>query len=367
MTRTKLMVAGPTEIEDDILAAGSTPMAYNRTPAFGEFMLTIEEKLKNVFRTGNDVFVLASSGTGAMEASIVNLLSRGDLAIVVSGGTFGRRWAEIAAAYGIHCDVIDLPEGKTATADIIAKRLNEDVKAVFVTANETSTGVLTDLQPIGEVVKNSRAVLVVDAVSSLCADPLETDAWHCDVVITSSQKALALPPGLSFITLSAKAWRLVDTSTLPKFYFDLKEYRVNLIRGQTPFTPAISLLRQLDARLDKIINAGLDNVLKSQREKSVYLRRRLTETGLTVIGDNPSNGVIGVLFPPDIDAYEVVKTLRADHGIEITPSPGNDKHRIARIGLFGNIQLEDIEEVILALGEIVGSVRDGLLIRQSKQ
>lgn len=353
MMRNLLMVAGPTEMEEAVLNVGAKPMVYNRTPAFSEFMLKIERNLKSIFRTENDVLIISASGTGAMEAAVVNLLSEGDEVVVVHGGTFGYRWYEIASRYKVSCNLIEVRQGETVDPDLIRNALTPSTKAVFTTANETSTGVLTDIAAIGAIVKDSSAVLVVDAVSSLCADRLETDAWHCDVVLTSSQKALALPPGLSFITLSSKAWQLVHESKIPKYYFDLKDYKDNLVRGQTPFTPAISLLYQLDARLDGIIAAGLENVLESQREKSTYLRACLEKLGLSVISKNPANGVVGILFPPDIDAYVVVEKLRNDYAIEITPSPGADKHRIARIGLFGKVDCTDIDKLIVCMEKII--------------
>lgn len=353
--RNLLMVAGPTEIDKEVLSAGAKPMVYNRTPEFSAFLLEIEKNLKHIYKTENDVIILSASGTGAMEAAVVNLLSAGDEAVVIDGGTFGRRWHEIARRYNVNCSVIEMEQGKTVSADMIKKAITPLTKTVFVTANETSTGVLTDLSAIGPVVKDTNAVLVVDAVSSLCADRLETDAWHCDVVITSSQKALALPPGLSFITLSQKAWRLVHESKIPKYYFDLKAYKDNLGRGQTPFTPAISILYQLDIRLKEIVATGLEVILESQRAKSIYLRTCLAELGLTVIGENPSNGVVGIRFPPEIDAYSVVQTLRNEHSIEITPSPGADKYRIARVGLFGQLERADIDKLMSSLKKVLAS------------
>lgn len=355
MDRKLLMVAGPTEIEPDVLAAGAQPMVYNRTADFSAFMQRIEDNLKQVFKTKNDVLIMCSSGTGAMEAAVVNLLSEGDDVLVVSGGTFGHRWYEIASRYNVKCTVLELPHGETATGEMIRENLKPETKAVFVTANETSTGALTDLAAIGAVVKDTDAVLVVDAVSSLCADKLDTDAWYCDVVLTSSQKALALPPGLSFITLSEKAWRLVDESSIPKYYFDLKEYKSNLVRGQTPFTPAISLLYQLDVRLNKLCTLGVDKTLQNQKARSEYLQKGLSDLGLRIIAQNHSNGVIGVLFPPTIDAYEVIETLSKEYSIQITPSPGEDKHKIARIGIYGNISDSDIGSLLSALGKILES------------
>jgi len=349
----KLMVAGPTEIEDIVRQAGSNLMVYNRTPEFSQFLIEIEENLKAFFKTKNDVFILSSSGTGAMEAAVVNLLSPGDEVVIVSGGTFGYRWYEIANSYNVKCLIIDMPQGDTVAPELIRDRITSNTKAVFVTANETSIGVLTDLEAIGNYVKDTNAILVVDAVSSLGADKLETDEWFCDVVITASQKALAIPPGLSFITVSEKAWKLIYKSKLPKYYFDLKRYKEDILRGQTPFTPAISLLYQLDIRLKKILETGLDVILKQQSEKAAHLCKGLKALGLDVIGRTPSSGVIGILFPPQIDAFSIVETLRHEFSIEITPSPGADKHRIARIGLFGNITFIDIDILLESLKKIL--------------
>lgn len=349
----KLMVAGPTEIETEVRLIGSQPMVYNRTPEFSEFLLKIEEKLKSFFMTKNDVLIISSSGTGAMEAAVVNLLSPGDEVIVVSGGTFGQRWYEIASCYQINCNLITVSQGESVNPEVIKEKITDNIKAIFVTANETSTGTLTNLEAIGKLVKDTNAIFVVDAISSLGADRFETDNWYCDVVITSSQKALTLPPGLSFITLSDKAWRLADQSKLPKYYFDLKVYKKNIKRGQTPFTPPISLLYQLDARLEKIVKLGMNKVINRQMEKALYLRKGLESLGIDVITKNPSNGVIGILFPVEVDAFEIVKSLRNEFTIEITPSPGIDKSKIARIGLFGELSLSDIDILLDALKQLL--------------
>ena len=353
MQKNILMVAGPTEIEEEVRKAGSLSMVYNRTQEFSQFILQVEEKLRLFFNTKNDVFILSSSGTGAMECAIVNLLSPGDEVLILSGGTFGQRWYDIASRYQINSNLIKVGQGESVDPIVIKQNVNKKTRAVFVTANETSTGVLIDLESIGHYVDETNAVLVVDAVSSLGADRLETDNWHCDVVISASQKALAIPPGLSFITVSEKAWALVNKSKTPKFYFDLKMYKENLARGQTPFTPPISLLFQLDSRLKKIIEKGLDHILEEQREKSLYLRKGLESLCLKIIGSKPSNGVIGVLFPEKINAFKIVEQLRQKFSIEITPSPGNDKTKIARVGLFGNISFSDIDALIKALEKIL--------------
>ena len=352
--RMKVMVVGPTEIEDDIRQAGAAHQVYNRTPEFSEFVLGVESKLKRLFKTENDVYFLSCSGTGIMECALVNFLSPGDKVIVLSGGVFGDRWLEIGAEFGLQCIALKVQQGQAADLSRLTAALTPDVKAVFVTANETSTGTLCDLENIGQIVNNSGAILIVDAVSSLGASPLESDAWHCDVVCSSTHKALAVPPGIGLISVSAKAWRHSESAKLPKYYFDLRRYKLNLTRGQTPFTPAISLLYQLDARLDKILDEGLDQVVARHEQMAVYLRTQLRSIDIDTFDIAPANGMVGIRFGPDIDASAVVDKLRSQFKIQITPSPEPDKHRIARVGLFGNLGIRDIDTLVSALRAVIG-------------
>ena len=344
-----LMVAGPAQIETEVSNAGSYEMVYNRTDEFSSFLLEVEANLKRLFFTKNDVYIISSSGTGAMECAVVNLLSPGDEVLIISSGTFGYRWYEIALKYNIKCNLLSIPQGIAVKPEEIEARMSTNIKAVFVTANETSSGILIDLERIASLIIKHDAVLVVDAVSSLGADLIKTDEWGCDVVISSSQKALALPPGISFISVSDKAWQLIEKSTTPKFYFDLKSYRDNITRGQTPFTPAISLLYQLDIRLKKIIAEGVENVIIRHNLKAKYLRNKLQAIGLKVIGERPSNGVTGIYFPENVNAYSVIIKLREEYGVEITPSPGDDKNKIARIGVYGDVKFSDIDYLIESL------------------
>lgn len=349
----KVMVVGPTEVEDDVRQAAGRHLVYNRTPEFSEFIARMQSKLKQVFRTDNDVHLLSCSGTGIMECALVNFLSAGDKVVILSAGVFGDRWFEIGTAYGLDCRVIKTEQGGQFDLDALRDALTPDVKAVFATANETSTGTRCDIESVGRIVKASSAILIVDAISSLSANALETDAWHCDVVAASTHKALAVAPGLSLITFSEKAWRHAAIATLPRYYFDLRRYRKDMARNQTPFTPAISLLFQLDARLDKILAEGLENVIERHRKKSDYLRAALESMNLHTFDISPSNGMVGIRFEPDIDAYQVVMRLRDKFGIQITPSPEPDKHRIARVGLFGNIESGDIDELVSALKHVL--------------
>lgn len=347
-----LMVLGPTEIEEDILELGAHPQVYNRTPEFTEVLKEIHENLQYIFQTKNPVFILGNSGTGAMEAAVTNILSIGDKALVVNGGTFGARWTEICQKHKIIVEEIKLESGTTVTPEEIKIRLDNDntIKAVFTTLNETSTGALTDVQAIGEVVKNYNTILAVDAVSALVVEKMEMDNFHCDVLLTSSQKALALPPGLAFISFSDKAWQFIEGADLKTFYFDAFDYLSNWERNQTPFTPPISLLIQLKKRLEKIKSERLENIQARYKKLTEMLRCGLKALNLQQVGENLASCVTGVNSPENIDASKVVEIMSNKFNISIAPSPGDMKTKLFRIGNFGNITQEDILTMLKALG-----------------
>lgn len=348
-----LMVLGPTEIEEDILQLGAMHQVYNRTPEFTIFLERIHKNLRYLFCTNNPVFILGCSGTGAMETAVTNVLSKGDKVIVINGGTFGARWTHICEKHGVNVTEIKLPYGESVNPSAIKNILDKEhnIKAVFTTQNETSTGVLTNIKEIGEVVKNYNAILVVDAVSSLLVEPLKTDEYNCDIVLTSSQKALALPPGLAFITFSDKALKMSKKADLKTFYLDVDEYLKNEVRNQTPYTPPISLLYQLDARLKKISDEGLENIQTRYDLLTKMLRCGLVSLGLKLAGNNLANCVTGVFTPENIDASNVVSIMSEKYNISIAPSPGDLKTKLFRIGNFGNIQKDDILTTLKALGQ----------------
>ena len=349
MDKPLLMLAGPTEIEPDILLAGARPQIYFRSEEFSQLMHQIFADLKYVFQTENQVFVISSSGTAAMEAAVVNTLSRGYEVIVVNGGVFGERWAKICRGYGIKVNELQVDLGQSIDPRRIQRAIDDNTKAVFVTVDETATGALTDIQPIGKIVKDTKAILVVDAISSLGAVELRTDEWHCDVVVASSQKALGLPPGLSFITFSEEAWRFVESSDLPKFFLDIKEYKRFVDVGQTPFTPSISLLFQLSERLKKIRQTGLENILNRNHFLTQVLRTGIRTMGLELIGPKLANCVTGVKTPEGIDASKIADVMREKYNIFIVPSWGAFKEDMFRIGNFGYLNELDIIKVLSAL------------------
>jgi len=321
------------------------PIIHHRTPQFQAVLKEVSEGLKFVYQTNNDVFIISSSGTGAMEAAVINLLSCGDTALVVHGGKFGERWSEIAKAYGIISEAINVEWGRAVDPAEIAKRLkaNPKIKAVFTTLCETSTGVVNDIEAIGKAVKDTPAVLVVDAISGLGAIDLKTDAWNCDVVVSGSQKGLMLPPGLGFICASPKAWKLIEESKSPRYYFDLRKARKALEKNDTPFTSSITLIIALNEALRMIKQDGLENIFSRHKKMANATRAAVKALGLELFApDAASDVVTAVKAPANIDGEKVVKAMRDTYGVTIAGGQDVLKGKVFRIAHMGYIEEFDI-------------------------
>lgn len=328
------------------------PIIHHRTPVYIELFKKVNGALKEVYRTKNDVFVMTSSGTGAMEAAVVNTLSAGDTVLVVKGGKFGERWGKIAEAYGVNVIYIDIEWGKAVNPNDIKKHLqdNKAIKAVFTTLVETSTGARTDIQTVGNIVKETDAILVVDAISGLGAEEFRTDDWHVDIAVTGSQKALMLPPGLAFISVSEKAWKMTEKSKLPKFYYSLKKAKKSLEDGETPFTSAISLVIGLNKSLSMILEEGLDNVIKRHEKMGRAVREAAKAMGLELFApDAPSNAVTPVKSPAGIDCGLFIKKLKSKYDVTIIGGQDHVKGKIFRIAHLGYMDVFDIVIVISAM------------------
>jgi aspartate aminotransferase-like enzyme len=322
-------------------------------PRFREILKEVSQGLKYVFQTENEVFIFASSGTGAMEAAVANLLSPGDTALTVEGGKFGERWTEICKSYGINTEVIKVEWGRPVEPQEIKTRLQapgSKIQAVFTTLCETSTGVTNDIQAIGKIIKDTNAVLVVDAISGLGVIPLQTDEWFCDIVVSGSQKGLMLPPGLGFISVSPKAWGLIERSRSPKYYFDLKKAKESYDKTTTAFTPAISLIIALREVLNLIKKEGLQNLFNRHRKMAQMTRQAMQELGLKLFAPEASSDAItAVRMPPEIDADKLVKLMRDDYGITIAGGQARLKGKIFRIAHMGYIRQRDITAAISGL------------------
>jgi len=356
MPKNYLLTPGPTPLPPRVCRALARPIIHHRTPQFQAVLKEAANGLKYVYQTKNDVFILASSGTGAMEAAVANLLSAGDRAITIQGGKFGERWTEICKSYAINTEIIDVEWGRAVEPKEIEMRLkaNPETKAVFTTLCETSTGVVNDIAAIGKVVKQTNAVLVVDAISGLGAIDLQTDAWSCDVVVSGSQKGLMLPPGLSFISASQKAWKLIDNAKCPKYYFDLKAAKKALDKTDTPFTPAITLIIALCESLEMIKQEGLENVFLRHKKMADATRAAVRALGLELFAPTAASDVVtAVKVPAGIDGEKLVKTMRDTYGVTIAGGQAELKGKVFRIAHMGFIAKPDIIACIACLEKVL--------------
>jgi len=356
MRKNYLLTPGPTPLPPEVCQALSRPIIHHRTPQFQAVLKEANEGLKYVFQTASDVFILASSGTGAMEAAVTNLLSAGDTALTIQAGKFGERWTELCRAYGIDAQVLDVEWGKAVSVREVEKKLknNPRIKAVFATLCETSTGVVTDIEALGRIIKDTAAVLVVDAISGLGAINLESDAWSCDVVVSGSQKGLMLPPGLGFISVSPKAFRLIGASRSPRYYFDLRLAKKALDKTDTPFTPAITLVIALNESLKMLKEEGLQNVFLRHKKMAEATRSAMAALRLKLFAPSaPSDVVTAVCVPGAIDGEKLVKTMRDTYGVTIAGGQEELKGKVFRIAHMGYIEEFDIIACISCLEKVL--------------
>jgi aspartate aminotransferase-like enzyme len=329
------------------------PVMHHREPEFEKIYAEIREGLKYLFQTKNEVLIFTSSGTGAMEGAVSNILSKGDKAVVVRGGKFGERWGEICKAYGVEFIPIDVEWGKAVDPKRIKELLESDpsIRAVYTQASETSTGVKHPIQAIADLVKRYEdKVIVVDAITGIGVFNIPTDAWGLDVVISGSQKALMLPPGLSFATLSDKAWKLAEKSTLPKYYFDFKKELKNTKKNQSSYTPAISLFVGLRETLRMIRHEGLEPVFHRHETLAEATRQAVKALGLELYApDSPSNAVTAVKIPGGIDGEKLKELFFEKFGITVAEGQDRAKGKIIRIAHLGYYQRLDMVMVISAL------------------
>lgn len=339
---------GPTPISKEILSEMAKPIIHHRTPQFSNIIQENLELLQYIFQTKNPVITLTSSGTGAMEASIVNFLSPSDKAIVLSAGKFGERFAEICRAFNVNVIELKAPYGKDIKAEEVEKTLkqNPDVKAVYTEYSETSTGVAFDIESIAKVVKNTEAVLVVDGISAIGAMEFNMDKWGIDVAIAGSQKAFMLPPGLSFISLSEKAKAAMKKSSLPKYYFDLNREMLSLEKNTTAWTPAISLFMALNSALKLMKKEGLATIIKRHAIIADACRSAVQSIGLSLLPDitlvKPSNTLTAIKVPEGIDGLMIISLMRDKYGVTIAGGQGILKGKIFRLGHLGYFDISDI-------------------------
>jgi len=354
-----LLSPGPTPVPENVLAAAAEPIIHHRTPEFSEIFMQTVEGLKYVFQTDQDVFVLTSSGSGAMETAVVNTLSPGDKVITLNGGKFGERWGKICRVYGVEVREVVLEWGEPFSKEQLAGELKAqpETKAVFTTLSETSSGTVYDIQGFGEVVAETDAILVVDGISGLGATPCPMDEWKVDVMVSGSQKSFMIPPGLAYIAFSPKAWDLVESSTLPKFYFDAKAAKKSLGKKTTPWTPAVSLVIQQKKALDIIRSVGLEKMFEHHRILADATRAGVKAVGLELLSKRPGNILTAVNVPEGVDGVRFVKLMQGKYGAYIAGAQDPHKgefFRIAHLGYMGGFDvitaLSAMEMVLSELG-----------------
>ncbi len=346
MKRNLILTPGPTQVPPQVCGVLGEPIIHHRTPQFQAVLKEATENLKEVFKTKNDVLILTSSGTGAMEAAVANLLSAGDKALTVEGGKFGERWSELCRAYKAQPTVIKVEWGKSVEPAKIEEELkkNPDIRAVFVTLCETSTGVITDVEAVGRIVGKTDAVLVVDAISALGATEMKTDEWGIDVAVGGSQKGLMLPPGLSFIAVSPKALALAEQSTSPRYYFDLMKAKKSAEKSDTPFTPALGIIRALNESLRLIKEEGIDNLIARHAKLTMATRAAAQALGLELLtSETDSGGVVtSIMVPEGVDGTKIVKRMRDVYGVTVAGGQAQLKGKIIRIAHMGMLDEFDI-------------------------
>ena len=353
MKKNLLLTPGPTPIPPEVLAAMSQPIIHHRTSEFEAVFEEIRAGLRELFETRQDVLVLTSTGTGAMDAAVSSLFSPGDSVVTVNAGKFGERWTQIAKAYGLNPIEIWIERGRTLSITELEKTLgaNPLAKAVFFQASETSTGVELPTQKIAELCSGRGILSVCDAITACGVFPLPMDAWGIDVVMTGSQKALMLPPGLSFLSLSERAWKASKNSSCPKFYFDLSRERKMQAKNQTAWSPATTLILGLQASLKMIRAEGLQATFARHDRLARATRAGAQAIGLSLLAqESPSRAVTAVRVPPSVqDGKKIIKILSQKHGLTIAGGQDELEGKILRLSHFGYCTEFDITTALSAL------------------
>lgn len=350
-----LMIPGPTPVPERVLLAQAKHLIGHRSGEFSQIMAEVTENLKWLHQTQNDVLLLTASGTGAMEAGIINVLSAGDRALAGNNGKFGERWVKVCEAFGIQVEAIEAEWGKPLDPEAFRAALEADtaktIKAVIVTHSETSTGVLNDLQTIARHVKeHGEALMIVDAVTSLGACSVPVDEWGLDVVASGSQKGYMIPPGLGFVAMSDRAWAAYEKSTLPKFYFDLGPYRKNAAKNTTPFTPPVSLFYALQVALQMMKAEGLETIFARHERLKRATRAAMKALNLPLFAaDEFASPAVTAVMPQGVDAEKIRSTLRKQFDIAMAGGQDHLKGKIFRMGHLGFVSDRDVLTAIAAL------------------
>jgi len=347
----RLLTPGPTPLLPSALHAMMGSDIHHRTEDFRNLYKQVLGDLQHVLGTKNDVLVLVASGSGGLEASTQNFFTPGDEVLVCSAGKFGERWVEIMKSWGMKATVLTAPYGEAVSAQAVEQALaqNKNIKGVFVQASETSTGTQHDVKAMGQAIKKTDAIFVVDAITGIGTMPLEIDEWGLDVVIGGSQKSFMIPPGLAFVAVSQKAWAAADASKAPRFYFDLKKEKKNAAAGESAWTPNIALLLALGEALKYIKGIGMDKLVENAQLLARATREAVTELGLQLFSSSPSSSVTAVRPPAGMDSGVIIKEYRSRFNAIITNGQGSMKGQIFRLAHLGYFDFHDLFAVIAEL------------------
>lgn len=364
LKKVRLFTPGPTPLLPSAQLAMAAADIHHRTPEFRAIYQRVLSQLKDFIGTKNDVILLASSGTGAMEAAVSNLTSPGDRVLVLSAGKFGERWVSLAKAFGCQVDVLNAPYGGTFSMEEVRERITPDVRAIFVQATETSTGARHCIENIAALARESAALLVVDAITGLGTTHFDVDGWGIDVVIGGSQKAVMIPPGLAYCAVSDRAWQRMETSRSPRYYFDLRKERKSAAKGESAYTPAVALIAALGAALDYIaaasggnIAAGRDALIHNAEVTAEMTRAALTAMGLKLFAPTaPASAVTAVLAPEGIDSGAIVKGFKEQFAGVLSNGQGEMKGQIFRIAHLGFFDYLDTIAMIGGLEHVLAQL-----------
>ena len=378
--KNRLFTPGPTPLLPAAQTAMAAFTAHHRTADFKALFQRVLADMKDFIGTKNDVLVLASSGTGVMEASVSNLTSPGDKVLVLTAGKFGERWTGLAKAFGCNVDVLSVPYGETFSLDEIRARIKPDIRAVFVQATESSTGARHDVQGIAKLVHaNTDTLLVVDAITGLGTTHLDVDSWGIDVIIGGSQKALMMPPGLAYCAVSERAWKRMDSTTSPRFYFDLRKERKSAAKGETAYTPATSLFAALGAALEFIRGMGAGDLAKGREElvNNAELCAEMTRAGAMALGlklyaSSPAAALTAITAPEGLDSGKIVKEFRESFDAVVANGQGEMKGKLFRIAHIGYYDYLDTIGILGALEHVLARLTDkeveyGSAVRAAQQ
>jgi aspartate aminotransferase-like enzyme len=356
----RLLTPGPTPVPEETLLELAKPVTFHRSPEFRAVLAEVVEDLKYVFQTKNTVLVLTASGTGGMEAAVSGCVVPGEKAILLISGRWGERWRGICKAYGITIIPVEVPYGEAVRPEQLEKALAQhpDAAAVFATFSETSTGVRNDIAAFGKIVAKTPAVFAVDTISGLGVMECRTDAWHIDVNVTGSQKALMLPPGLAYVAVSDKAWSKIEKNTAVRnFYLDLRRYKAKITENDTPYTPANTLIKAQRVSLKRLRAEGIENVWARHARVAAACRAGVQAMGLDLFAKNPADGLTVITVPAGVDGTAVLSKLEKKYGLKLANGQDTLKGKIWRLAHMGYIDqfevlsaLAGLELVLLEVG-----------------